>query len=107
MKAKLLYGISKISTESSDVNFTTSDEYYQLQFKNNYILRSSGLLRYNGIDSITIGQSYISFDNLFYNNRGLAVDLGVAFQVNKKFLNLRQCFGSGQYQWVFSTNIPV
>ncbi|HMT53615.1 MAG TPA: DUF5723 family protein [Saprospiraceae bacterium] len=101
LKAKLLYGISNISTESSDVKFTTSDEYYQLQFKNNYILRSSGLLRYNGIDSITIDQSYISFDNLFYNNRGLAVDLGVAFQVNKNFLISASALDLGSIKWDF------
>lgn len=101
LKAKLLYGISNIYTESSDIKLTTLEEYYQLQFKNDYIVRSSGLLRYHSLDSITIDNSLWSFDNLFYNNRGFAIDLGASFKVNENLTISASALDLGSISWDF------
>lgn len=101
LKAKLLYGISNIYTETSDVKLTTSAEYYQLQFKNDYAIHSSGLLRYYSLDSITFDNSLVSFDNFFYNNRGFAVDLGASFKVNENLTLSASALDLGSISWDF------
>ena len=53
LKGKLLYGTASISTEINDVQFSTNPEFYQLELKNDYLIRSSALLRYSSLDSIT------------------------------------------------------
>jgi hypothetical protein len=101
LKAKMLYGASSVSTESSEIQFTTNAEYYQLQFKNDYLIRSSSLLRYNSLDSITLNYSNFTFDNLFYNNRGFAVDLGINFQVTDQLNIHASAADLGSITWDF------
>ncbi len=101
LKAKLLYGTSSISTISSDIKFTTLPEIYQLQFMNDYELRSSSLIRYNSLDSITANYSNFTFDNMFYNNRGLGLDLGVTFQANENITFSASALDIGSIKWDF------
>lgn len=101
VRAKILYGTASLLTEESDMLFTTKSEYYQLELKNNYILRSSGLLRYYDVDDITIDLPSFSFDNFFYNNRGLAIDLGVAFKAGDKLLFSASALDLGSIKWDF------
>lgn len=101
LKAKLLYGASNISTESSRIQFTTNAEYYQLEFNNDYTIRSSSLLRYNSLDSITVNYSNFTFDNFFYNNKGLGIDLGVHFQVTDHWNIHASALDIGTIKWDF------
>jgi hypothetical protein len=101
-KAKLLYGTSSIYTETSDMSFRTLPEFYQLQFKNEYTLRSSNLLKYDGLDDIGFEYSRITFDNLFFNNQGFAVDLGATFKLNKNITLSASALDIGSIQWDFS-----
>lgn len=101
LKAKLLFGASSISTESAQMQLFTDPEYYQLDFKNDYIIRSSSLLRYNSLDSITVNYSQFTFDNFFYNNRGLAFDLGVDFKVSDQLNVFASARDLGSISWDF------
>ncbi len=101
VKFKLLYGAADLSTEKSDVIFTTKPEFYQLQLENDYLVRSSGLLKYNSFDSITLDYPGVTFDNLFYNNRGFAADLGVSFKVNDKLTLSASALDIGSIKWDF------
>lgn len=102
VKAKLLYGVSSIYSESTKIHFTTLDEYYQLQFDNDYLIRSSNLLRYKTLDDITINYAGFTFDNLFYNNRGLAVDAGIHYQINSRLSVSASAVDIGSVKWDFS-----
>ncbi len=102
VKAKLLYGVSSIYSESSKMQFTTLDEYYQLQFVNEYVIRSSNLLRYRALDDITINYSGFTFDNFFYNNRGLAVDVGIHYKINDQISISASALDIGKINWDFS-----
>lgn len=101
IKAKLLYGASSVNTESSTMQFYTNPEFYQLEFKNDYLLRSSSLLRYNSLDSITVNYSNLTFENIFYNNRGLAIDLGVNFKINDNLNLFASAVDIGSISWDF------
>ena len=101
IKGKLLYGTASISTENSDIRFSTNPEFYQLELKNDYLIRSSALLRYNSLDSITIDYSGFSFDNLFYNNQGLAFDLGASFKLDEKITLSASALDIGSIFWDF------
>ena len=100
-KAKLLFGTSALYTESSKMLFTTQDEYYQLHFDNHYLLRSSSLLRYRSLEDVSVEYSGFTFDNLFYNNRGLAFDLGFHYQVTEKLALSASLLDFGSIKWDF------
>ncbi|MBK8670398.1 MAG: hypothetical protein IPN89_13495 [Saprospiraceae bacterium] len=101
VKAKLLYGTSSISTERSDVLLTTKADYYQLELKNDYLIRSSALFRYSSLDSITVKYTGFTFDNLFYNNRGFALDIGASFKINKQITISASALDIGSIKWDF------
>lgn len=101
VKGKLLYGVANIQTEKANIGFSTDDEIYQLSLISDYEIRSSGLLRYNSLDSITTDYSGFSFDNMFYNNQGLAFDIGVSYAVNEKFTISASMIDIGKINWDF------
>jgi hypothetical protein len=100
-KFKLLYGVANLQTEERSIEFTTDEEYYQLRFKNDYLVRSSGLLKYNSLDSIDFNYPSFNFDNFFYNNRGFAVDLGASFNIGKTFTLSASALDLGKINWNF------
>jgi len=101
-RAKLLFGTSSVYTERSHIGFTTLEEYYQLQFDNDYLIRSSSFLKYDALDDITIDYTQFTFDNLFYNNRGFAVDLGAAFDVSEHLTLTASALDLGYIKWDYS-----
>ena len=100
-KGKLLYGTANLTTEKATIDFTTKDEYYQLEFKTDYLLRSSSLLRYTSLDSITANYAGFSFDNLFYNNVGFALDVGASYNVNSNLTLSISAVDVGMINWNF------
>ena len=101
-KAKLIYGVSNLYTEKGVINFTTDNEFYQLNFETNYIARSSSLLDYYSLDSIKVNYNVLSFDNLFYNNMGMAFDFGVTIQLNESVLVSASVLDIGKINWDYS-----
>lgn len=100
-KGKLLYGAANLKTERSDVLFETKSEFYQLELQTDYLIRSSGLLRYQSLDSITVQYSPFTFDNFFYDNRGLAFDIGATFRIGRKWLLSASALDIGSITWNF------
>ncbi|MFZ1749375.1 MAG: DUF5723 family protein, partial [Saprospiraceae bacterium] len=101
-KGKLLFGTAGATTERSDITILTDDEYYQLTLTNNYTIRSSSFLKYNSLDSITADLPTFTFDNLFYNNRGFAFDLGVSFQITDDLTLSASALDIGSIDWDFT-----
>ncbi len=100
-KGKLLYGVANVQTDKASIGFSTDAEIYQLNLKTDYEIRSSALLRYNNLDSITVDYSGFSFDNLFYNNRGFAFDLGASYDVNENLTLSASMLDLGKINWDF------
>lgn len=51
-----------------------------------YSIRSSSALILNDITDITLNPSGFNFDHLFYNNTGLAFDIGMNMELSKKLI---------------------
>lgn len=102
LKAKLLYGTASLYSEVSRMLLTTKEEFYQLQFENHYLIRSSSLLKYKSLDDITIDYAGFTLDNLFYNNRGFAMDMGVHYQLNDRFSLNASALDIGRIDWDYA-----
>ena len=100
-KGKLLYGTANLRSERSNVLFQTKPEFYQLELETDYLIRSSGLLRYQALDSITLNYAPFTFDNLFYNNRGYAFDIGATLKIGQKWLLSASALDIGSIAWDF------
>jgi len=101
VKAKLLFGVANIFTDRSKLDFTTDSEYYQLRFDGDYVVRSSALVKYQGLDDIDFDYQGFSFDNLFYNNRGFGLDIGATYHINEKLSIAASALDLGSITWDF------
>lgn len=86
LKAKLLFGVSNFRTDEPTINYRTKSDFYQWEFDVDYSIRSSSALILNDITDITLNPSGFNFDHLFYNNTGLAFDIGMNMELSKKLI---------------------
>lgn len=87
---KVLNGIADLSTSNRDLRFLTDEEYYQTTLEANYTLNGTGSLNYDGFNSnssVDLESGNFNFDQLFGDNYGLAVDLGVKMQYDRLTLS--------------------
>src|SRR5690606_35169137 len=96
---KLLFGVSAVRTEESTLLYRTSDDFYQWEFDINYNIRSSSALRFKDITDIQFNPSGVTFENLFYNNTGIAFDLDVNMQLSKSFNIFWSALDLGSITW--------
>ncbi len=101
IKTKLLFGVSNLRTEEADIQYRTNDDFYQWELNTNYAIRSSSTLNFRDISDFTFNSSGITFDHLFYNNVGLAFDLGVNMQLSKNFQIFWSALDLGFIKWDF------
>lgn len=83
---KVLNGIADLSTSNRELRFLTDEEYYQTTLEANYTLNGSGSIGYNGFSNnsgIDIDNGNFNFEQLFRDNYGLAIDLGVKMQYDR------------------------
>jgi hypothetical protein len=78
LRAKYLYGMENIYTERMDIQLTTDPETYALNATTNFALHTSG------IDMPDSVNESLSEYLLAKNNRGMAIDLGVNYQLNDR-----------------------
>lgn len=77
---KVLSGTADISTQRRNLQLTTSNDIYQTQLDADFVINSTGVLNFDGLNSNTIfdfNTNNFSLDRLISNNYGLAFDLGV------------------------------
>lgn len=83
---KVLNGIADLSTSQRELSFLTDEEYYQTTLEANYSLNGTGSLEYAGFtgdSGINLDNGNFNFDQLFADNYGLAIDLGVKMQYDR------------------------
>lgn len=102
MRFKLLYGTANHTTELSKLHLTTSSDYYQLMVDTDYLVRASGITRYYALDSITFTNPNLTLDNLFFNNRGIGIDIGLDYRINDKLNMMLSMTDIGHIRWDFS-----
>jgi hypothetical protein len=80
-RVKFLGGNEYVGSQESRMMLTTEEEFYALSFSNNYIIESSRLFNYNGIDDVSFDFDFSRLPPLFADNSGLAFDLGLSLDV--------------------------
>ncbi|MBK6782393.1 MAG: hypothetical protein IPG79_00535 [Saprospiraceae bacterium] len=101
LKAKLLFGVSNFRTDEPTINYRTKSDFYQWEFDVDYSIRSSSALILNDITDITLNPSGFNFDHLFYNNTGLAFDIGMNMELSKKINIFWSALDLGFITWTF------
>lgn len=99
VKAKGLFGVSNFRTDEPKINYKTRNEFYQWEFDVDYSVRSSSALRIDDITNITFNPSGFTFDHFFYNNLGLAFDIGVNMELSSKFNIFWSALDLGFIKW--------
>ena len=90
-----LSGLQNFSVESSQLNVTTSDEFYQLQFDNDFRFNSSGGIVYNSLDDIESDFEGASFGA----NSGIAFDLGLVIRLTDNLTVSASAIDLGSITW--------
>ncbi len=101
-RVKLLSGINDISTDNASIKLTTEEEIYQLRIESDYVLNTTGIVDYNGLNDVDVDSDKLSdelFSNLFGENIGLAFDLGVDWKINDKFSVSASVLDLGKISW--------
>lgn len=101
VKAKALFGVSGLRTESSSVAYKTKEDFYQWEFLVDYNIRSSSSLTLRDVTDFEFNASGFTFDHLFYNNPGLAFDIGVNMQLSKNLSIFWSALDLGFIKWDF------
>lgn len=97
VRVGLLSGISDISTGSDQLRLTTDEEFYQLNFDNDYVINTTADVTYNGLDD---AEAEINLrDGLLSSNLGFSMDLGVAYQVSDKLQVSASILDLGSIRW--------
>ncbi|MBK9151247.1 MAG: hypothetical protein IPM26_09680 [Saprospiraceae bacterium] len=100
-RVKFLFGTAGVQTERNSIRFTTDEEYYQLRFQNDYLIRSSALFKINTVEEIDFSYPDFTFENLFYNNFGIALDLGLTYRLTDKTELGLSLLNMGKINWDF------
>ena len=101
-RMKLLSGINDISTENASIKLTTDEEIYQLRVESDYVLNTTGIVNYNGINDVDIDSDKLQDEllaNFFDDNSGVAFDLGLDWKVNDKFNISASVLDLGKISW--------
>lgn len=100
-RVKLLSGIANTSTTNTELTLTTGEENYELTVDGNYHINASGVLDYEGYESLTLDFQFGRLDagNFFSGNTGLAFDLGVDAQFGPLQLSASILDLGGQLDW--------
>ena len=101
-RMKFLSGINDISTDNASIKLTTEEEIYQLRVESDYVLNTTGVVDYDGLNNVDIDGGKLSdelFSNFFGENSGVALDLGVDWKVNDKLSLSASVLDLGTIVW--------
>lgn len=102
-RVKYWSGIETVSTDRSNLYITTDDEIYALTVESDYLINTSGVLDYNGIEDIDFSSDLYSTNNIFGANRGIGFDIGFDWQLSDKISIAASVLDIGNIDW--STNV--
>jgi len=74
-----LFGRLNFQTRHSDLSLYTAEDYYQLRFKGNYEMNTSGFPGVDGITSFNTGQLFRSVFPAGFSNPGVSLSIGATY----------------------------
>lgn len=84
-RVKYLSGMNNVITNRNQLELTTDEDIYQLTLDADYLVNSSGSLRYDGWSDLDLAFNFgaLTGDQLLGKNTGTAFDLGASLQLGK------------------------
>jgi len=98
-RIKLLSGINDLSTSNSSVQLTTDEEIYQLTVASDYVMNTTGVVDYDGIDNIDVDGDSFGFSNFLGPNSGIGLDLGIDWKAADKISLSASVLDIGNISW--------
>jgi hypothetical protein len=95
LRLGLVSGTQSVETVNEQLNLTTSEEYYQLQFDNDFLVNTVAGVTYDGIDDIDVESVSASFGD----NTGLSIDLGASYRPNSRLELSASILDLGSITW--------
>ncbi len=83
VRGKIINGVEDISTDENSIEFTTDDEIYAINLQNNYIINTSALFDYQGLDDLSFDYNGYTLNNLLKYNFGFGLDIGARVHLNE------------------------
>ena len=103
-KLKYLTGIANASVGNNALTLFTDSDIYQLSLMSDYTLNTSSLINADDLSTFRLEFENFSGDNLFTKNNGIALDLGVTFQLNEKIKVAASVIDLGTINWTENLN---
>jgi len=101
LRLKYLTGIGNASTQKRKVDLTTDEDIYQLSLDTDILLNTSSYFKINDLTSFDfdLGVNNFSSNDLFTQNSGFALDLGLTYQLSEKLLLAASVKDLGSINW--------
>jgi len=103
-KLKYLTGIANASVSNNALTLFTDSDIYQLTLTSDYTLNTSTIINSNNLSSFQLDFGNFGSDNLFTKNNGIAVDLGIVYQLNEKTKLSASVIDLGTINWTDNIN---
>lgn len=104
VKLKFLTGIANASTSNNELGLFTDSDVYQLTLNSDYQLNVSAFGTVDDLSNFNVGVGKYNFDEMITKNAGVAIDLGVTFQVNDKLKIGASVLDLGKIKWTENVN---
>lgn len=98
-RAKILTGIANANVTKERISLYTDPDIYQLELDADYELNVSSLGVANDLKNFNLSLATYEFNDFFTTNAGVAVDLGVTYEVNKKLTLAASVLDLGKINW--------
>lgn len=95
LRLGLVSGTQSIETVNEQLDLTTSEEFYQLQFDNDFLVNTVAGVTYDGIDDIDADPVNAGFGD----NTGLSIDLGATYRPSSKLELSASILDLGSITW--------
>ncbi len=99
VKVKALNGIANASSSKNNLSLFTDSDVYQLTLNSDYQLDVSTFGTVDDLSNFNVGVGKFNADEIVTKNSGLAIDLGVTFQVNDKLTVGASVLDLGKIKW--------
>lgn len=100
-RAKYLTGFGDISTERTSLTLYTDDDIYQLRLNADFLVNSTGEIRYNGFQDLEVNYNFGQFEgtDILTQNGGYAFDLGAHLKLGRLDLAASILDLGGKINW--------
>ena len=98
-RVKLLSGVNDISTERSSIKLTTDEEIYQLTIDSDYVMNTTGVVDYDGLNNVDVDGDSYGLKNFMGPNTGIGIDLGIDWAVSDRLNISASILDLGSIEW--------